>query len=77
MSETPVPAHSRCRLALFLSWQEETQQIVDHRQLVSVRVIDKALLKEIIRDLWGVDEEQTVSYDISIYQVALKQVLDH
>lgn len=51
---------------------EGNSQIVDHRELVSIRVIDKAFLEEIIRNLRGVDEEQTVSYDIGIYQVTLK-----
>lgn len=51
---------------------ERNSQIVDHWQLVSIRVIVKPLLEKFVCDLRGVDEEQAVSYDIGIYQVTLK-----
>lgn len=54
---------------------ERNSQIVDHRQLVSIGVVDKPLLEKIVRDLWGVDKEQTVSYNSGIHQVTLNEGL--
>lgn len=62
-------------MSLSIAESKGYSQIVDHRQLVSIGVVGKPFVEEVIRDLWGVDEEEAVSHDRGINQVTLKEVL--